>query len=539
MKLVLVFHYLCLVLLPVCSSTVSHDFLKSTDDIVNSKEVNTGKKLNILLISDYLFGHMAKLLPLGEELVHRGHNVSMLLVVYEAEQERYKSHVEKYDVHLWNVSSEDLPAINWKDLGRNVSKSFFKTNIELAQTFGMLCNIIAKHMNNSLSAGDWDLVIANEILGGLASCMLSIHKVPFVVVGHFPFSFYLYPTWSWPSLMHGAASDNMGFIDRIFNVLSFTFTKGFVYFAIFLLHKRPVATKYCPSVTLNQLTTDVGLRIPVIVPTVIGLDYPRPIYPMVDYVGAMVSKHPAPLTGDLGEWLNNKPDRSVVYISMGSLFDLNGETAKALFEGVMKTNHSLLWSLKKSNQGVLEGVDIDLERVMISDWTPQFSVLGSRAIHSAILHGGNNGINEALWNGVPIIVLPQMFEQVYNGGRVHFNGFGILLDSKLPSSEEVAESLRAIGTGGYQTNVSKVQKMNHLAGGVDRAADLVEFYEAVGYEHLIPAYIKYQWNWVQYYNADVYALLLLMSSVFVVCVLSSCRCLCRACSCMGSKEKEE
>ena len=118
--------------------------------------------------------------------------------------------------------------------------------------------------------------------------------------------------------------------------------------------------------------------------------------------------------------------------------------------------------------------------MLVSDWTPQFSVLGSSSIHSAILHGGNNGINEALWNGVPILVIPQMLEQVYNSGHVHFNGVGIYLNKETLSSEKIVESLRAPDKGEYRSKVSELQKMYQLAGGVDRAADLVEFYEAMG-----------------------------------------------------------
>ena len=84
----------------------------------------TDQKLNILMVSDFLFGHMAKALPLGEELIHRGHNVTLLVIVYEDEQVKYKNHVEKYGVHLWNVSSENLPKILNEKLTQKLTKAF-------------------------------------------------------------------------------------------------------------------------------------------------------------------------------------------------------------------------------------------------------------------------------------------------------------------------------------------------------------------------------------------------------------------------------
>ena len=285
--------------------------------------------------------------------------------------------------------------------------------------------------------------------------------------------------------------------------------------------------------------TDPGIHIPAIVHSVIGFEYPHTITPMTEYVGPLVSAHLAQLTGELREWLESKSDRSVVYISMGSMFSLDENSGKAFLEGVLNTNLCILWSLRKSNQWVLENIDLDPDQVMISDWTPQSSVLQSKAIHSAILHGGINGLSEALWNGVPVIVLPQMQEQLYNAGRVHFNSLGIHLDADTLSSDKITDSLRALDTGDYRSKVSKLQKMCRLAGGVERAADLVEFYEAVGYAHLVPAYAKYQWSWVKYYNADVYAVILLTLAAVTMCCLACCKCLCKRCLGKNTKQKKE
>ena len=70
----------CLVVLSACDCASTEDTSKRTSQDVS------GKKLNILMASDFMFGHMAKVLPLGEELVQRGHNVTLLLMVYEHEK---------------------------------------------------------------------------------------------------------------------------------------------------------------------------------------------------------------------------------------------------------------------------------------------------------------------------------------------------------------------------------------------------------------------------------------------------------------------
>lgn len=486
--------------------------------------------MKILLVSDALLGHLAPLLALGGELADRGHNVTQFLALHEHQQVKYRTHIEKYGVHLWNVSSEDLIDYDIEELTKQVSKAFYSIMIGKFSQYGaVVMKIMAKHLSKSLSAGDWDLVIGIEYMVVAVSCLSSAHDdIPFVFVGKLSGAFHLYPSWPWPGLVQGALADNMDFKDRMLNYPSNLAMKAFIYSLCY--SSMNAVAEYCPSLSLMQALTKVGVHIPAIVPSVIGLEHPRTISPMTDYVGPLIPRSAAPLSEDLGAWLGAKPDRSVVYVSMGSLFDLDEENGRAIVEGVMKSNRSVLWSLKKSNQHILQGLELDPDRVLISDWTPQLSVLGSTAIHSAILHGGFNGLSDALWNAVPIVIVPLMQEQIYNAGRVHFNGLGIHLDAKDMSAAKIAESLRALDTGEYRSKVSRIQKVFRMAGGVKRAADLVEFYADVGYAHLVPAYAKYRWSWVQYYNADVYAVMIATLITALVCLKTCCKCIWKMCS---------
>lgn len=180
---------------------------------------------------------------------------------------------------------------------------------------------------------------------------------------------------------------------------------------------------------------------------------------------------------------------------------------------------------------------MDTDRVLISEWTPQLSVLASDAIHSAILHGGLNGVNEALWNAVPIIGLPQMPEQGINIGRVCHSGLGLMLDTATMTSSMVADAVAAVGSEDISRNVRRIHKLFRFAGGVRRAADLVEHHVDVGYAHLVPAFVKYQWSWIQYYNTDVYMVLMLVLVLVLYGVASAVKCACR--KCCGSKQKRD
>ena len=77
---------------------------------------------------------------------------------------------------------------------------------------------------------------------------------------------------------------------------------------------------------------------------------------------------------------------------------------------------------------------------------------------------------------------------------------------------------------------------------MDRAAELVEYYHEVGYDHLVPAYAKYGWSWIQYYNVDVYALMFTVVVVltYISAKLSCCVCRrCKKCVIADKKTKRE
>ena len=92
--------------------------------------------------------------------------------------------------------------------------------------------------------------------------------------------------------------------------------------------------------------------------------------------------------------------------------------------------------------------------------------------------------------------------------------------------------------GRCRTRLSLLRRVFREAGGVDRAANLVEHYCDVGYRHLIPAYAKYNWSWVQYYNVDVHAVILVTLVIAGYLVMKLCQCVCwRCCHRVRTKSK--
>jgi len=487
-----------------------------------------GLQLNILILSTPLSGNINPTLYLSKKLASRVHNVTILLGTDDKTAAKLKEKSAQYSAKFQHFEST-VYSDNQEIMDRMERDGLFYTLRNMTMTYSQE---LLQTLNGSAMTETYDVVIGDDVLVPSLLCIKSRWNIPTIFMGS-SMTVYIneHPPWPWPGMALAYSSDNLSFSERMMSFVETVFVKRF--FDYYLLSPQlPMLRSYCPSLTVDELYNGVGIFLPHIVPTVIGFEFSKTLTPLTSYVGPVIPDNPPPLSqdADLESWMTNRPDKSVIYLSMGSIFPLNKEEAKRLFEGVMKTNYSLLWALRKNNQEVLEGLDMDPKRVYISDWTPQFSVLASTIIHSAILHGGFNGLSEALWNGVPVIGFPQMVEQTLNVGRLYHQQLGLCLDKETLSSDKVAEAVNRIDSGNYRSNVKKLQKMFKLAGGGDRAVELIEFYGEEGYDHLIPAFAKYQWSWVQYYNADVWVLFVgglglvtfLVFKILRYCVLKLC-----------------
>lgn len=82
------------------------------------------------------------------------------------------------------------------------------------------------------------------------------------------------------------------------------------------------------------------------------------------------------------------------------------------------------------------------ENVHHVEWVPQRALL--RQTDLFIMHGGQSSIKEALWEGVPLLVCPQAWDQRGNAGRVAYHGVGERVLEDEPSTEAVGIQIDAL-----------------------------------------------------------------------------------------------
>ncbi|KAG8368435.1 hypothetical protein BUALT_Bualt15G0045200 [Buddleja alternifolia] len=124
---------------------------------------------------------------------------------------------------------------------------------------------------------------------------------------------------------------------------------------------------------------------------------------------------------DCIEWLDSKPERSVVYISFGSVVHLKQEQIDEIAYGLLNAGVSFLWVLRPPPKEHMNWVPHVLpegflgeagDKGRIVGWAPQEAVLAHPSTACFVTHCGWNSTVEALTSGVPVVAFPQWGDQV-------------------------------------------------------------------------------------------------------------------------------
>ena len=256
----------------------------------------------------------------------------------------------------------------------------------------------------------------------------------------------------------------------------------------------------------------------ILVEHVLGVEYARPVYPLMHFVGHLErfdernGSFETSLSSVEQEWLEG--ELPVIYVSFGTVFCLNKDRAKILLEGLSFANFRVLWSLKSFGD-----VNGSLPpNVRIAPWvSSQMKILAHPNVHAFISHCGDNSLYESIKMGTPLLCIPIALDQLDCAMRACDAGVARVLDKQSFTAEDIRgeiayilqEQLR------FQANLRRAQDLLKLAGGVTRAADLVEHVHAFGTQHLSTQ--DSQYNLLEIFNMDVLVLQLAMVAFLVFC----------------------
>nr|VDD34529.1 unnamed protein product [Brassica oleracea] len=121
-------------------------------------------------------------------------------------------------------------------------------------------------------------------------------------------------------------------------------------------------------------------------------------------------------------WLDKQEDRSVIYVSFGSLVTISESELLEIAWGLSNSDQPFLWVVRVGMVNGIKWIEVIPEEVMerlnkngkIVKWAPQQEVLKHQAIGGYLTHNGWNSTVESVCEGVPMICLPFIWDQFLN-----------------------------------------------------------------------------------------------------------------------------
>ncbi|KAG7218691.1 hypothetical protein INR49_019782 [Caranx melampygus] len=217
-------------------------------------------------------------------------------------------------------------------------------------------------------------------------------------------------------------------------------------------------------------------------------EFPRPTMPNVVYMSGFQCKPSKPLPTELEEFVQSSGEHGIIVMTLGTL-------VAQLPEDITEAIAAAFAQLPQKND-----------------------LLGHPKTRLFVAHGGTNGIQEAIYHGVPLVGMPLMFDQPDNLSRMKARGVAKVVDIATLDKDNFLEAVKEVlYEPSYRekmttlSNIHRDQPMKPL----DRAIFWIEFVmRHKGAPHLRTE--SYKMSAIQYYLIDVVAFLLAVLGVRVI-----------------------
>lgn len=210
---------------------------------------------------------------------------------------------------------------------------------------------------------------------------------------------------------------------------------------------------------------------PVLVDTVFGLEYPRPLPPNIEMVGPMFDPQEPALPAELDAWLSQPGP--VVYVNLGTIADPSSTLVGRIAAGLDECGMRALWVLRGPAARSAEARSVEIR---IESWVAsQMAVLSHPNVRVFVSHCGINSVHESVACGVPIVGIPLFADQPDMAFRAVDAGIALSLEKSRFSPRELSAAIQRVGTDSSFTGpMPALQKAFREAGGAGRAADVLE-----------------------------------------------------------------
>ncbi|XP_060895003.1 UDP-glucuronosyltransferase 2A2-like [Labrus mixtus] len=514
--------------------------------LCSSHSVNGGK----ILLFPVDGSHWINMKILVEELHSRGHEITMLRPsdswYIKSESPYYKSinlnSSAGFDEKRFGSFVTTMIKLQREGASAWARLSLVHTLIEqlyqiTKQSLRMMEDIFENaELMQSLRDAKYDLVLTDPALGGgvLLSHRLGlplILNVRWTIQGEGHYAIAPSPL-SYVPVAGSELTDKMTFPERVKNVFIFLFACFQTWYITDPNYIPFVHRYFGKDVHYMELfqAADIWLMRNDFI-----FEFPRPTMPNIVYMAGFQCKPSKPLSKELEDFVQSSGEHGVIIMTLGTLVEnLPEDITEDIAAAFAQLPQKVIWRHKGKRPSTLGN------NTLMLDWLPQNDLLGHPKTRLFVAHGGTNGVQEAIYHGVPLVGLPLIFDQKDNFFRVKVRGVAKVLDIATVNKDNFLEAVKGVlHDPSYSekmktmSNLHRDQPMKPL----DRAMFWIEFVmRHKGARHLRTE--SYKMSKIQYYSIDVVAFLIAVILLVFTIFISAVGLICRRLFCKGKVKKE-
>ena len=151
----------------------------------------------------------------------------------------------------------------------------------------------------------------------------------------------------------------------------------------------------------------------------------------------------------------------VLYVSLGTVFKAAPQLLRTIATALAPLGGTVLVATGQTDPAALDPLPAN---VLVRRSVPQPDVLARAAMF--VTHGGMNSVNEAMYAGVPMLVVPQGADQPLVAGRVAGLGAGLAIRTEDVTEDSVRALARELlDDSRFRAAATTLQTAQHEAGG--------------------------------------------------------------------------
>lgn len=289
-----------------------------------------------------------------------------------------------------------------------------------------------------------------------------------------------------------------------------------------------------PFLQLNKVRYELGLApyrsqhdvfkgARVLLNTAFGLEHAQPLSPLVHAVGPILplplplpatSRPPSVAGASMESWLDSatRTNAVVVYLNLGTLAYIDAWQAQALVDGLLLGTTTttaddadnddeppvgvrVLWVLPTDQRNVLPTDLPPTLKVKSPSGVSSAAVLAHPSVRVVVSHCSMVSAQDALVHRKPLLCIPFLVDQPDVAARVVDAGAGLALDKNALTAASVHRAVTTLlANASFAQNAARVGRLLELAGGTERAVDVLESALRLGSRHLETLDLALPWH---------------------------------------------